>query len=869
MHFLKRLLGFIIAVQGHSILFAQALELLPYSAYQKVIKGTYANEENVSDDNGGYLILQFRNNSASAFSLADLQCQKNTGTSTYAPLGYYLYPESIAPGGLGALMIKGNGSPFRENDSILVSVNGQTFRLKNETPGLKIANLIPQASLDTLLMFLRNDLAEPVTLREVCLNGVHYVLSDHPGLISTGDSLIPPKGIAIVRIPSEVPLQNCLPLYAGASYQASSSASTAYTGAFVRNVEPDFSFGTWWSSVFDPGNEEKQKALRELHIGMLQGPGNYVQMQKGYDDYFIKSIYSSNFSDPVDTASAGSIIRNVQDVNYIRTWMIDDEPDLHDKSIPEQVLKNQTYWNNDPNTPSYVNLSSERKFNRYGFYSDIVSMDHYAAPPAPNIINLRWVPIVGSPGNINEALQYTEVLKANTEPRRMWTWVQFVTGSYTQDTFAFNAQFWMHIFGGAKSLEFFVAQGETKSDEPAMWREGQKVVDQQASIRNLCLYGEPYSNISSNNSKVIARSLVGEKYMLIGAMNNSITYAWNGSFAPIRYNASINKNLSYELTFELPAWIAPQAYQLGEKGRRIPISLQSAGGQTYKLIPPQNLGTATQIFVIGEADQQAPTAPKGLHLTNQIDSANYTLSWDFATDNVGVRAYIVERDGQVADTVYAPFYDVRQAFSPCDHITWTVKALDNYGNPGPAQTIEVPLNHASPEIAIAGQSADTTIEETDSLQLFVNALNVARYQWQSSTDQANWTDLPDSSAAVLVLPSNSTAYYRCILSGYCGAFDTSGIITVSRSLSTGIRETKNIVGQLFPNPAHTSVSMVQNRTAAEIRLLCRDVFGNVILEKNDQHGPKLYLDLSGLSSGVYYLQIMADGEVQTLPIVKQ
>ena len=855
--------------------FGQNIQLLPYSTFQKTVKGNYANTENVSDDDGGYLTLQFKNNTNTPMQITSLVCKRNNSNAVAAYTAYFSYPNVIQANEYGVLVVKGSGNPYRENDSIVVAINNQTFRLKNETPKLKFANLIPNITLDTLLVYIRNDFTESIILKNIFINGRNINIANNLNLVVANDSVVPTKGICILKIPFQQTLKNCLPIYIGADFRRTSAAPTQTTGAFTRNVEPDFPIGNWWSSAFNLSNENSRKELRELHIGMTHGPGDYVLMQKAYDDYFIQTITEPSFGDPLDTSVAGNFIQQNQSKNFIKTWTIDDEPDLNGKDIAEQVLKNKTYWNNDTNTPSHVNLSVQRKYNRYGFYSDIVSMDHYAAPPAPNILSLTWTPIVGRSGVLDEALQYTEILKANTEPRRMWTWVQFTPGpwSYVQDTFAYNIQFWMHVFGGAKGIEYFVAQGDDKATYPAMWRAAKYAIYQQSAIRNLCLYGEPYFAISSNQNKVITRSLVSEKYMLIAAINNSTAYTWNGSFNPIKYNASINKNLSYEIKFVKPTWItANEIYMLGENGNKIPVTIQALTNDTFKIISPKNLGTETHIFVIGEQDNSAPTAPKNLHIIDKQDSANYTLSWNFATDNVGVQGYIVKKDNVLIDTVEAPIYIANNMVSVCPEINWTVQAIDNSGNVGAIASVVLTQNVAVPTIVIIDQTDTLSADARDTtLQLFVQAQNVIAYQWQKSIDGNFWYDIANATNDTLHLSTDSvgTKQYRCILTGNCGDKDTTGNSVVYRGMLTSISSQNKLLNRVFPNPTNGNIVIDFSKTVNNGMLRVIDIYGKIMVEKWITLTQQITLDIADFSNGMYFIEIINGTENETLTIIKQ
>ena len=78
------------------------------------------------------------------------------------------------------------------------------------------------------------------------------------------------------------------------------------------------------------------------------------------------------------------------------------------------------------------------------------------------------------------------------------------------------------------------------------------------------------------------------------------------------------------------------------------------------------------------SDTQAPSAPTGLTASN-VTSSGLTLSWQAASDNVGVTGYDVYRNGSLIGTANGTSYNVT-GLSASTSYQFTVKARDAAGN---------------------------------------------------------------------------------------------------------------------------------------------------------------------------------------------
>src|SRR5438477_2862177 len=128
-------------------------------------------------------------------------------------------------------------------------------------------------------------------------------------------------------------------------------------------------------------------------------------------------------------------------------------------------------------------------------------------------------------------------------------------------------------------------------------------------------------------------------------------------------------------------------------------------------------------------DTTRPTTPTGLTAT-AAGSTTANLSWSASTDNVGVTAYIVRRNGvQVATLATTSFADT--GLSAATTYSYTVAARDAAGNTSPDST-SVSITSAS--------AADTTPPTTPiGLTAAVAGSSGANLSWSASTDNVGVT----------------------------------------------------------------------------------------------------------------------------------
>ena len=101
--------------------------------------------------------------------------------------------------------------------------------------------------------------------------------------------------------------------------------------------------------------------------------------------------------------------------------------------------------------------------------------------------------------------------------------------------------------------------------------------------------------------------------------------------------------------------------------------------------PAGNVGGTSRIAV-SVGDTTPPSAPTGL--VGGVSGTGVNLSWSAASDNLGVAYYQVDRDGQpIATSLHAT--SLTDPSVAAGSHTYTVRAVDGYGNVGPAASITV------------------------------------------------------------------------------------------------------------------------------------------------------------------------------------
>ncbi len=878
---MKRLI-FLLPFLSSVALFGQ-ISILDATSFHKAGYGIeFGALENTATPDSGGLLTFFVMNQNIAFADDSISEVKVSWNGVYATPYLWWWPRKISYNQFCGVQLKGLQSPLAESDTILIEVISKkgfsaTQTFVNETPDVKLVNLIPSQDRRMLYVYLRNDGAAPYSPLYFNLNGLVFVQGDTFSTL-TIEALnnwqpLAPGGIGIYKIvlPSALPELTPLMLYVRCRNNLNQQIQTVST--LQRLIKAEFPLGTWNSSLFNAGNEEGRKLLRHLPINSVFGPGNFSLMQNAYDDYKMRVVYEPSFdsSGAFSFATGAANVAAKANKETIHFWNVDDEPDLNGKDLNQEILKNAAYWLNDTNTPSYVNLAVQKKFQRYGFFSDVVSMDHYSDDGPPNAIPFPWW--YTTKGSVREAIEYTDQLKWNTEPKRMTTWCQLAADTWgaghQAEDFIVNFQFWSHVSSGAKGIHYFVATPNTKADYPLQWAEAIQSTQQLNTIKNLCLYGESWKGAVVNSGQVLARALVGEDAITIVILNNSIDYTLNDVFNH-DWTASITP-VSYIIDVTVPDWIPlEQFYEATANGKSGITSITNIAGRTYRIAGIIN--EKSQTFVIGKNDTQAPDACTGLTWVDVEAPNNATLSWNEPFDNFGVKGYYIMANNSIIDSTRSPIWSLDGKFSACSYSNWQLAAYDDAGNVSSYASVADPTISGTGSIIIIGQPADSIANAGSNVSFIVNdtgALYV-NYQWQVDPGNGIWTDLINdltysgvytNELIVYATQHNNGFKYRCTLSiGCSGNTLTSNIANLIVIGSVDIETVNADRFTISPNPAKSWFVLDYSLTDENTIAYIFDVSGRKLVSVPLPR-QKTNVNISALATGVYFITVERNGLV--------
>jgi hypothetical protein len=867
---------FLLITLSASFITQAQLTITPETSYHQSSYGAEFGtlEGTTSPDLGGFITCFVKNNATAVDSIKKVSISKNgiydsTFMTMHWPLA--LNPNGVA-GDIAAVLLKGMNSPFKDNDTVLIEIENSTGAICstsfiNKHYPVRIANIMPSLDKKSLYLYFRNDGLTNYTVNEILLNDDLF-LATSPNLVSiSGGFVIPPNQILILKLNYSTAFSELTPLHLRVKFSAPSIPSF-YVSTFQRFLSSTFSIGTWNSPLYDDVNKYGRKLIRQLAITSVLGPGDYSKMQTAYNQYHFKTVHEPDFynSGVFDVNKGGQFVAQKANDEFIHYWNVGDEPDLNNKPAQEEMEQNWAYWKNDPNTPSYINLAVQKKFQQYGFFPDVVSMDHYTDDGAPNVIPLSWITREGS---VREAIEYTDQLKFNTEPKRMYSWSQLagsVWGSLQAEDYIVNFQFWSHVSSGAKGIHYFVAQPGTKANYPQQWNEAIHSTKQLNTIKNLCLFGESWNGVKVNSGAVVARALISEDAMVVVLKNNSIDYTLTNIFAH-DWASSISP-VAFDIEFTIPTWVSlDQFYEATSEGKKGITGLTPISGRTYRIVG--NIYGKSLTFVMGKNDNQAPATPTGLNFADVISPNKFTLSWSEPQDNFGVKGYYIKADNIIVDTVRFPIWDTENAPNACSIGYWSVAAFDDAGNVSQFITITSPdlssIGGGSPVIYVQPQSVYANAGDYVNFSIQDSSASGVAYQWQVDTGNGIWTNLVNSTKYAGVNSNSLTVYatqfnhqydFRCSLTVGCNqATFNSSAAKLLVDGTVGFENNEVLNWQIYPNPANDYLVIhINDLKSAKYHITLTDLTGRKVLALscNQSHTK---IDVSDLAEGMYVVEV--------------
>lgn len=149
-----------------------------------------------------------------------------------------------------------------------------------------------------------------------------------------------------------------------------------------------------------------------------------------------------------------------------------------------------------------------------------------------------------------------------------------------------------------------------------------------------------------------------------------------------------------------------------------------------------------------------------------------------------------------------------------------------------------------------------------------NEVNFSHYEVEKSTSLSNFTVIANTTARGSSARSNYTStdlnpasgdnFYRLKMVNLDGSYNYSKIIRVNF--------TKTVMASLQPNPASGFVILKELESYQQYRIV--DAAGKIYLQQNIQ-APVQEIDISRLSNGLYFIQLINNNQVTTLKLVKQ
>lgn len=186
--------------------------------------------------------------------------------------------------------------------------------------------------------------------------------------------------------------------------------------------------------------------------------------------------------------------------------------------------------------------------------------------------------------------------------------------------------------------------------------------------------------------------------------------------------------------------------------------------------------------------------------------------------------------------------------------TYTVMVVNPVNGCGSIATVAAMTNTSAPIVTV--NTSNTLICTPQSATL--TAGGASSYTWSTSSN----------SQTIVVSPTVTTSY-TVIGTGVSGCTNTAAF-TQSVSTCAGLTELSNNNGvNIFPNPTNGQFTLLFNKVKEKAEVKVVNAIGQVVLRKTISSADKINLNISEQASGVYFVEVNADGESYRTKIVKE
>ena len=108
-------------------------------------------------------------------------------------------------------------------------------------------------------------------------------------------------------------------------------------------------------------------------------------------------------------------------------------------------------------------------------------------------------------------------------------------------------------------------------------------------------------------------------------------------------------------------------------------------------------------------------------------------------------------------------------------------------------------------------------------------------------------------------------YTITVTDKYCGIATATVNVDVN---STGIADLSNQSFSIFPNPTTGQLNIVSNTSLNKATIQLTNAIGEMVIEKKGYSGNNLYLDIAAITPGVYFIQIINQGNISRKKVFK-